>query len=61
MSGKTIDHHSTGKDQTLTIYYFRFIKHLQDCGFAKERQVSLPHKQSWYVRQQRETWESPAL
>ncbi|KAK8106849.1 uncharacterized protein PG998_008862 [Apiospora kogelbergensis] len=39
----------------------RFIRHLQKHGFAKERQVALPHKQSWFVRLSRDVWESPSL
>jgi len=39
----------------------RFLKHLDACGFAKEKKVSFPHKQSWYVRLRRESWEGPAL
>ncbi|KAI1262392.1 acyl-CoA N-acyltransferase [Xylariaceae sp. FL1019] len=39
----------------------RFINLLQDAGFAKERQVTFPHKQSWLCRLRRETWEGPAL
>ncbi|KAK6826024.1 hypothetical protein PG987_013518 [Apiospora arundinis] len=39
----------------------RFIGHLQKYGFAKERQVALPHKQSWFVRLSRDVWESPSL
>lgn len=39
----------------------RFIQHLQDAGFAKEKQVTFPHKTSWYMRYRRETFEGPAL
>ncbi|GAO15160.1 hypothetical protein UVI_02029420 [Ustilaginoidea virens] len=37
------------------------MKHLDACGFAKEKQVSFPHKQAWYVRLKRESWNGPAL
>ncbi|KAK7949125.1 uncharacterized protein PG986_010011 [Apiospora aurea] len=42
-------------------YSTRFIRLLQNYGFAKERQVALPHKQSWFVRLSRDVWESPSL
>jgi RimJ/RimL family protein N-acetyltransferase len=39
----------------------RFISHLIDTGFYKEREVTFPHKQSALVRWTRETFEGPAL
>ncbi|TQV95167.1 siderophore biosynthesis protein [Cordyceps javanica] len=37
------------------------LKHLDESGFGRERQISFPHKQSWYVRLRRETWTGPLL
>ncbi|KAL2752396.1 hypothetical protein ACRALDRAFT_2044218 [Sodiomyces alcalophilus JCM 7366] len=34
---------------------------LEQAGFAKEREVALPHKQSFYMRLTRESWEGPIL
>ncbi|KAG5935582.1 hypothetical protein E4U59_005524 [Claviceps monticola] len=39
----------------------RVLRHLDRCGFSKEKQVSFPHKQSWYVKLRRETWGGPEL
>ncbi|KAL2192344.1 acyl-CoA N-acyltransferase [Corynascus similis CBS 632.67] len=39
----------------------RFIQHLQDAGFTKEKEVAFPHKQAWFGRLRRENWEGPAL
>ncbi|CAM1500486.1 Fc.00g096480.m01.CDS01 [Cosmosporella sp. VM-42] len=39
----------------------RFLQRLEFTGFSRERQLSFPHKQSWYVRLRREQWEGPAL
>lgn len=39
----------------------RFLQRLELAGFSRERQLSFPHKQSWYVRMRREQWEGPAL
>lgn len=39
----------------------RYLGRLESCGFSKVRQISLPHKQAWLVRRQRETWEGPVL
>lgn len=39
----------------------RFIQHLQVAGFSKEREVTFPHKQSWFGRLRRENWNGPAL
>ncbi|KAI0025177.1 acyl-CoA N-acyltransferase [Xylariomycetidae sp. FL0641] len=38
-----------------------FLHHLQEAGFAKERQISFPHKQAWLCRLRREDWDGPAL
>ncbi|KAK7431862.1 hypothetical protein QQZ08_001480 [Neonectria magnoliae] len=39
----------------------RFLQRLEFSGFCREKQISFPHKQSWYVRMRREQWEGPAL
>ncbi|KAH7625826.1 acyl-CoA N-acyltransferase [Sordaria sp. MPI-SDFR-AT-0083] len=39
----------------------RFIQHLEYAGFAKEKEVTFPHKQAWFGRLRRESWEGPAL
>lgn len=39
----------------------RFLRHLENGGFSKERQIAFPHKQSWLMRMRREDWEGPAL
>ncbi|KJZ77143.1 hypothetical protein HIM_03464 [Hirsutella minnesotensis 3608] len=39
----------------------RMLQHLDRLGFAKEKQVALPRKQSWFVRMRRECWDGPAL
>lgn len=39
----------------------RFIQHLQNFGFAKEKQLALPHKQAWLCRLRRDAWEGPVL
>lgn len=39
----------------------RMLGHLDSLGFSKERQVSFPHKQAWFVRSRRDAWEGPAL
>ncbi|KAL2157276.1 hypothetical protein VTH06DRAFT_6316 [Thermothelomyces fergusii] len=39
----------------------RFIQHLQDAGFTKEKEITFPHKQAWFGRLRRESWEGPAL
>ncbi|KAI1811990.1 acyl-CoA N-acyltransferase [Poronia punctata] len=39
----------------------RFIHHLENSGFAKEKQIALPHKQAWLCRLRREAWNAPAL
>ncbi|KAI1421753.1 siderophore biosynthesis protein [Xylaria sp. FL1777] len=39
----------------------RLINHLQNLGFAKEKQLALPHKQAWLCRLRRDAWEGPAL
>ncbi|RDA90613.1 hypothetical protein CP533_2791 [Ophiocordyceps camponoti-saundersi (nom. inval.)] len=39
----------------------RMLHHLQALGFTKEKIVTLPHKQSWYVTLRRESWQGPSL
>ncbi|KAM7196862.1 Acyl-CoA N-acyltransferase [Naviculisporaceae sp. PSN 640] len=39
----------------------RFIQHLEYAGFVKEKEVAFPHKQAWFGRLKRETWEGPGL
>ncbi|OAQ70948.1 siderophore biosynthesis protein [Pochonia chlamydosporia 170] len=39
----------------------RVLRHLDAAGFSKEKQVSFPHKQAWFVKLRREFWEGPAL
>ncbi|KAG5927062.1 hypothetical protein E4U42_002649 [Claviceps africana] len=39
----------------------RMMRHLEECGFAKEKQVAFPHKQAWFVKLRREFWDGPAL
>lgn len=39
----------------------RFISHLQDAGFLKEREITFPHKQSAFVKLRRENFEAPIL
>lgn len=39
----------------------RFISHLLDMGFSKEKEVDFPHKRSAFVRLRRETFEAPVL
>lgn len=39
----------------------KFLERLEQNGFNKVKQVSFPHKQSWYVKMSRESWEGPAL
>ncbi|KAI1506390.1 acyl-CoA N-acyltransferase [Biscogniauxia marginata] len=39
----------------------RFIPHLENAGFMKEKQISFPHKQAWLFRLRRDAWEGPAL
>ncbi|KAI8634407.1 acyl-CoA N-acyltransferase [Xylariaceae sp. FL1651] len=39
----------------------RFIRHLENAGFAKEREFAFPHKQAWICRLRRDAWEGPAL
>ncbi|POS69677.1 aerobactin siderophore biosynthesis protein iucB [Diaporthe helianthi] len=38
-----------------------FIQHLQAGGFIKEKEVTFPHKQSWFGQLRRENWEGPTL
>lgn len=39
----------------------RFISHLNEAGFLKEREITFPHKQSAFVKLRRENFEAPAL
>ncbi|CAK7204342.1 hypothetical protein SEUCBS139899_007097 [Sporothrix eucalyptigena] len=39
----------------------RFIAHLQEAGFNKQREVTFQHKQSWFGRLHRDGWQGPAL
>ncbi len=39
----------------------RFIQHLEYAGFTKEKEIAFPHKQAWFGRLRRESWEGPAL
>ncbi|KAM3085398.1 hypothetical protein ACMFMG_002476 [Clarireedia jacksonii] len=39
----------------------RFISHLVDAGFVREREISFPHKQSAFLRLRRENFEAPVL
>jgi len=39
----------------------RFIHHLEYAGFTKEKEITFPHKQAWFGRLRRESWDGPAL
>jgi hypothetical protein len=39
----------------------RFIEHLQYAGFTKEKEITFPHKQAWFGRLRRESWNGPAF
>ncbi|KAI9737585.1 MAG: hypothetical protein M1818_005589 [Claussenomyces sp. TS43310] len=39
----------------------RFVEHLQNSGFAREKEVTLPHKQSAFMRLRRENFDGPVL
>ncbi|KAH6673119.1 siderophore biosynthesis protein-like protein [Halenospora varia] len=39
----------------------RFIAHLHDTGFLKEREITFPHKQSAFVKLRRENFEAPFI
>lgn len=39
----------------------RFISHLSDAGFLKEKEIAFPHKQSAFVKLRRENFEGPSL
>ncbi|KAK0712418.1 acyl-CoA N-acyltransferase [Lasiosphaeria miniovina] len=39
----------------------RFIQHVEYAGFTKEMEIAFPHKQAWFGRLRRETWNGPAL
>lgn len=40
---------------------FRFISHLNEAGYLKEREITFPHKQSAFVKLRRENFETPEL
>lgn len=46
---------------SLTTVNYRFIQHLQDAGFSKEKEITFPHKQAVYMRMRREEFDGPAL
>lgn len=39
----------------------RFISHLNEAGFLKEKEITFPHKQSAFVKLRRENFEAPSL
>ncbi|KAF3070649.1 N(6)-hydroxylysine O-acetyltransferase [Daldinia childiae] len=39
----------------------KFIQHLQNGGFAKEREISFPHKRAWLCRLRRDAWDGPSM
>ncbi len=39
----------------------KFLDRLQQNGFHRVKQVAFPHKQAWFVKLTRESWEGPAL
>lgn len=39
----------------------RLAHYLQEAGFYKEREISLPHKQSNLFKINRDVWKAPAL
>lgn len=39
----------------------RLANYLQEAGFYKEREISLPHKQSNLFKINRDVWRGPAL
>jgi ribosomal 50S subunit-recycling heat shock protein len=39
----------------------RLAQYLQESGFYKEREISLPHKQSNLFKINRDVWKGPAL
>ncbi|KAI1337575.1 acyl-CoA N-acyltransferase [Xylariaceae sp. FL0016] len=39
----------------------RFLRILDDAGFARERQISFPHKQAWLCKLRRDAWDGPAI
>lgn len=47
--------------ETETNMVDRFIQHLQTGGFVREKEITFPHKQSWFGRLRRENWDGPAL
>jgi N5-hydroxyornithine acetyltransferase len=40
---------------------YRFIQHLKDVGFSKEKEIAFPHKQAAFMRLRRETFDGPTL
>ena len=36
-------------------------RHLQTAGFSSDRQVTLPHKQSWVCQMKRDDWKGPVF
>jgi hypothetical protein len=40
---------------------YRLANYLQEAGFYKEREISLPHKQSNLFKINRDVWRAPAL
>jgi hypothetical protein len=54
-------HRAWGTGRTLTARASRFIRHLEEAGFTKEKEVTFPHKQAWFGRLRRESWEGPAF
>jgi len=41
--------------------FSRLAQYLQEAGFYKEREISLPHKQSNLFKINRDVWKAPAL
>lgn len=39
----------------------RFLRLLESAGFAKEREIAFSHKQSYFMRMNRDAWDGPAL
>jgi hypothetical protein len=44
-----------------TDFSIRFISHLHEAGFLKEKEITFPHKQSAFVKLRRENFEAPTL
>lgn len=47
------------RELLLTVH--RFIQHLKDVGFSKEKEIAFPHKQSAFMRLLRENFDGPTL